>query len=332
MTQCDIAVIGGGPEAMAAVSHLAWRNTPNVIWIAPDDPLEADRHRDATRWGLSRSGETATAVEFEELRKKIDIRIGATAWGAFPGFEVAVHSGNGSELVKAKRLILCTGATEIARSFPGSDLPGVMTGDGLLRMLVHQQVWPGGRRVAIVGDDEELAATVRAAIEMFDGEVVAQTHEPPVVHARDGVTASIQIGAEPPKEADIVAICAGQQPDIALALMLECATGFSDALGGFVPVRSAEMETSVAGVYVCGAGAGIGSRDAYTGEGVIAAEAAARSLDSDKATVASSAGFDERRLAWEAQHRSRLDAAASVAAEWKQHAITSVRATAGVPR
>ncbi|MEZ4495876.1 MAG: hypothetical protein R2845_03650 [Thermomicrobiales bacterium] len=84
MTHCDIAVIGGGPEAMAAVSHLAWRNAPNVIWIAPDDPLEADRHLDSNRWGLSRSGETATAVEFEELRKKIDIRIGATAWGAFP--------------------------------------------------------------------------------------------------------------------------------------------------------------------------------------------------------------------------------------------------------
>ena len=175
-------------------------------------------------------------------------------------------------------------------------------------MLVHQQVWPGGRRVGIVGDDEELAATVRTAIEMFDGELVAQSNESPVVHSRDGVTASIQVGAEPAQEVDIVAICAGQQPDIALALMLECATGYSEALGGFVPVRSADMETSVAGVYVCGAGAGIGSRDAYTGEGVIAAEAAARSLDAGMTTDSSSAGFDERRLAWAEEHRSRLDA------------------------
>ncbi|MEZ4495877.1 MAG: (2Fe-2S)-binding protein [Thermomicrobiales bacterium] len=153
-------------------------------------------------------------------------------------------------------------------------------------MLVHQQVWPGGRQVAIVGDDEELAATVRAAIEMFDGELVAQTHESPVVHARDGVTASIQIGAEPAQEVDIVAICAGQQPDIALALMLECATGFSDALGGFVPVRSADMETSVAGDIRVRSRCGHRKSRCLHRQRVIAAEAAARSLDSwhDEAT------------------------------------------------
>lgn len=330
MTEYNIAVIGAGSAGLAAVSHLVWKGIDKTIWITEGDTFGAARHRNPETWGSLDT--SADSSEFAKLRNKVETRAGTIAWGVFPGFEIATRSASAPELIRAKRLILATGATELARSFPGSDLPGVMTGDGLLRLLVNSGVWPGGRRVAMVGDDQAMISTLRIAIEQFGGELVAVTNDEPVVTARDGVAGSIALADGRATDVDIVAICAGQRPDIGLALMLECATGYSAELGGFVSARSPDMETSVPGVYVCGACAGIGTADQYIGEGVIAAEAAARSLGFAAGDGLSDERFQDVRRDWAERNSVRLAAAASVAAGWRQHRVESVRATSGADR
>ncbi|MCC6703938.1 MAG: FAD-dependent oxidoreductase [Thermomicrobiales bacterium] len=300
MTEYDIAIIGGGPAGAAAVEHLAWRGIAEAVWIDESNPDEEDR---------------------APVTERVQTRSGTIVWGAFPGFELATRGPHGPELLQAKRLILATGATAVARSFPGSDRPGVMTGDGLQRLLTEYRVWPGGKRVAIVGDDIAAIARLRGVIEDASGDLVVVTNDDPAVMSRDGVVGAIRLADGRVVETDIVAICAGRQPDIALALMLECATGYSGELGGFVPVRSADMETSVPGLYACGDCAGIGSVGQAIGEGVIAAEAAARSLGFGVAE-----GFEEKRLSWERANADRQAAADIVSANWQQHFVESVRA------
>lgn len=264
--------------------------------------------------------------EMRQLRADLaasdtDVRAGALAWAVWPGYEVGLKTSKSNELLRAKRVILATGSTPVVRSFPGSDLPGVMTGDGLVRMLRDARVWPGGRRVAIVGNDAISVTAVESAVLESGGEIVARFATEPVALARHGVLTAIREADGDPTDVDIAALCWGRQPDVSLALMLECATGYSSELGGFVPVRSTSMETTKPGVYVCGDSAGIGSLEDALIEGRLAGAAAAVSLglfgDEDLS-------FQQTRL--RAENRARVRAADVISASWRQHAIASVRA------
>jgi pyruvate/2-oxoglutarate dehydrogenase complex dihydrolipoamide dehydrogenase (E3) component len=298
----DIAVVGAGPAGIAAATSAA-RLDANVVLIS----------------------ETADATG--QLRSELASRgagliANAYVWGVWPGFELALHSASGAQLVQAKRVILATGSTAVVRSFPGSDLPGVMTGDGLLRMLRVHGVWPGGSRVAIVGDDSEMIEQVNDAVEEAGGELVALIDGDPVAYADNGVLSAIGRADDHERtETEIATLCWGRRPDTALALMLECATGCSDALGGFVPVRSQTLEATTQGVYSCGDCAGIGSIEAARIEGELAGASAAESLGH---AGGQEVAILQKRLMQE--HPDRVLASNEVQATWRQHAIESVRA------
>ncbi len=69
------------------------------------------------------------------------------------------------------------------------------------------------------------------------------------------------------------------QPDIRLALMAECASGYSTSLGGWVPGRSRYLESSIPGLFVAGDGGGMCSRpEIAAAEGWLAGTSAAASL------------------------------------------------------
>lgn len=307
----EVVVIGAGAAGMSAATNAANLGA-RVLLIDERPPWSTER--------------TSESPELRQLRADLAVsdaavRAGSMAWAIWPGYEIGLKTPTSTELVRAKRVILAAGSIPVVRSFPGSDLPGVMTGDGLLRMLRDARVWPGGRRVAIVGNDSAGFGLVESAVLDSGGEVVARIESDPVVSSRDGVVSSVGAADGDQSEVDIVALCWGRQPDVSLALMLECVTGYSAELGGFVPVRSTSMETTKPGVYVCGDCAGIGSLEDALIEGRLAGAAAAVSLglfgDDDLA-------FQQTRL--RAENRARVRAADVISASWRQHAIASVRA------
>jgi len=77
---------------------------------------------------------------------------------------------------------------------------------------------------------------------------------------------------------DTIAIGYGLIPSTELTRLLGCVHEFRPDQGGAVPRRDVEMQTSLAGVYAAGDGAGIGGADLAQIEGRIAACAAARRL------------------------------------------------------
>lgn len=300
MIEYDIAVIGAGYAGRIAAAAAVESGAQTII---------IDEH----------------AIDASELpRSNLLTQLPrTTVWGLFAGFQIGIAVADGQSMIAAKRVILATGATEMTFSFPGSDLPGVMTGRGLMSMLNEHRVWPGGRRVAIVGwsdEAEELAET----IDNCGGDLVFWASDPETeveAFAKDGVVTGVRVNDEE-FQVDLIAISIGEQPDIALASMMECEIGFSDELGGFTPKRSDRMETSVSGLFICGSAAGIGWMDEFAYESRVAGRAAAHSLGliTDEELAEEIADFAEA-------FPDRVDAGAAIEMTWAQHDANRSTAT-----
>jgi pyruvate/2-oxoglutarate dehydrogenase complex dihydrolipoamide dehydrogenase (E3) component len=136
-----------------------------------------------------------------------------------------------------------------------------------------------GKRFVVIGDGVD-GDEITKEIESVNGQVVARvlTNEVP------GLTAIGDRGIESVEfngmrhVADVVVIAVGRQPDIELALMAECSTGFSEALGGFVPIRDENLRTSIPSILVAGDSAGICDSLTAVAEGRFAGVSAAQAL------------------------------------------------------
>jgi bacterioferritin-associated ferredoxin len=137
----------------------------------------------------------------------------------------------------------------------------------------------------------------------------------PIEIAGDGAVASIAYcvnGAERRIECDAVALGFGLRSETQLADLAGCRFRFDADAGQWLPERTVDGETSVAGVYVAGDGAGIAGADAaeLAGERVGLAIAARCGRTRDDARIAAI----DRRLARLARFRAALERAFPVPA------------------
>jgi NADPH-dependent 2,4-dienoyl-CoA reductase/sulfur reductase-like enzyme len=93
-----------------------------------------------------RGGELVEAAR----RAPIDWRQGATVWNVSPEREIGISRGGVTELARAKRVILATGALERPFPVPGWTLPGVMT-VGAAQILLKSSGAVAAGRVVIAG-------------------------------------------------------------------------------------------------------------------------------------------------------------------------------------
>lgn len=92
----------------------------------------------------------------------IEVLLGTCAWGVYrngplvgslPGQVVALADGERSWLVGFDKLVLATGARDLAMAFPGWNQPGVM-GAKALQMLLERYDAFAGRRIVVVGSHD----------------------------------------------------------------------------------------------------------------------------------------------------------------------------------
>lgn len=144
-------------------------------------------------------------------------------------------------------------------------------------LALHRRGIPLLRRYAVV----EITGTARA-----DGVVVAPL---------DGAGRP-QADGRRVLEAAIVGLGFGLRPNTELTQLAGCAHDYDPALGGWHPRRDANGETSVAGIFAIGDGAGIGGVDRALAEATIVADVLARRCGHSDLRLAAAAARARRRL------------------------------------
>lgn len=215
-------------------------------------------------------------------------------------------------LMQIKKLIVATGASEKMLTFVNNDMPGVygagavqtlmnvhgvvpgnrvlMVGSGNIGLIVSYQLMQAGVKVAaiiegapFIGGYKVHASKVRrmgvpiltshtileaCGTDCVEGAVIAEVDK----------NWQVVPGSEKRIDADVICLSVGLSPLTEIMWPLGCKMKYVAPLGGNVPFRDDNMETTVPGVYVAGDASGVEEASAAMIEGKIAGLCAAASL------------------------------------------------------
>lgn len=244
--------------------------------------------------------------------EQIEVMTEATALGYYEDGVLAVEQNNKIITIKPERLIVATGGAEKTLLFPNNDLPGVY-GAGAVQTLVNVFGVKPGKRVLMVGAGNigvivsyqllqagvEVAAIIEAGPRIGAywvhaskvvraGVPILTRHTIKSAHGESEVTGAtiVQLddnwqqvpGTEQLIDADVICLSVGLSPLTELLWQAGCKMVFVPELGGNVPLRRENLETSVPGIFVAGDVAGIEEASAAMMEGALAGLNAAASL------------------------------------------------------
>jgi len=314
-----VAVVGAGPAGLCAAIELKKAGAPVVLLDENDKPggqLFKQIHKffgSREHQAGVRGFDIGTQLLAESLRLGIDVRLETEVVGVDPALKIwAVEARSRSYTLDASRMIIATGASENALSFPGWTLPGVMTAGCAQTLINVHRVLPG-RRVLIIGSGN-VGVIVGYQLLQAGAEVVAVVEAAPAlggygVHtakvARAGVPFYVRTtviraeggesleraviagiddrfraipGTERTLEVDTICLAVGLTPSVELSSLAGCRNVYIPELGGRMPVHDAYMRSSNPSVYVVGDTAGVEEASTAMEEGRLAGIHAAWSL------------------------------------------------------
>ncbi|HZC17211.1 MAG TPA: NAD(P)/FAD-dependent oxidoreductase [Caulobacteraceae bacterium] len=306
----QVLVIGAGPAGAAAAIEAAKRGAGVVL--IDENPLDPQLmgldvpllYGGRMSGAVQRRGRlveqllAANPALEEAIELGVDLRLGVTAWGlyvngpalrALPAPMVGLADEDRSWMCGFDRLILATGARDVALAFPGWDQPGVV-GAGGLQALTHRYDAFTGHRIVVLGAGDLGVATalmaqergleIAAVVEVLPqpqasagavaqlrpaGIPVLAGHRPRRAEGgRDGVerlVLSDTRGSETVIDCDTVCLAVGMAPAIEL---LNSAGGRivpDSRRGGHAPALRG-WATSLPGVFVAGDCAGLAANAA----------------------------------------------------------------------
>jgi thioredoxin reductase len=317
MVEREAVIIGGGPAGLAAAVELARAGVQALVVDEnkrPGGQLFKQIHKffgsRAHNAGI-RGADIGRQLLAETEENGVEVWLDSAAVGLFSGNRVAVLRGGVTEVARAEKILVSTGASENAVSFEGWTLPGVMGAGAAQTMINVNRVLPG-KRVLMVGSGNvgvivayqllQAGAEVAGIVEGMPGIGAYGVHaskvrragvpfflEHTVVRAVGGERVEKAViarldnwrpvpGTEREVAVDVVCVAAGLRPMTELARMAGAEHVYVPELGGWMPRHDENMESSLPGVYVAGDTAGVEEASTAMDEGRLAGVMMARSL------------------------------------------------------
>jgi len=299
----EVLVIGAGPAGVAAA--LEARAGGAEVLLIDENPVSAGlMGLDVPHyWGGRYTGAVQVKARMMEqvfaanpaleqaFEAGVELELGVYCWGAWvPGYGLAslpeplagLADEERSWMVGFERLIVATGARDVAFSFAGWDQPGVMGARALQALLSRYDAF-AGRRLVILGSGELATRTAEAALarglEVTTLVDIAETTPAPMgevaaagvetlsntvpVRAMGGphgverlIVRHLATGAERVLDCDTVVQAISETPAIELLDVLGAALAMQPTLGGHAPVSPDGTATSLAAVFIAGDVAG----------------------------------------------------------------------------
>ena len=159
--ECDVLIVGAGAAGMSAAIRIAEAGATVVIADERSEPggqffkqLAPSHSFTNNKPSDNQYRDGASLIDRLNNTDALFIN-SATVWGTFRddagNMEICVTAGPKSYIVRARKLVLATGAFESVPVFPGWTLPGVMT-TGAAQSLVRAYRVAPGQKVLISGN------------------------------------------------------------------------------------------------------------------------------------------------------------------------------------
>ena len=168
----DVAVVGGGLAGISAA--LAAADSGSTVVLIDDQPSLGGHLRYSQQRMTSPDGEskpaTGMARDLSESvvgNPNIETLTDATVFGLYQDNLLAILTAEGVVRLRAKHVVLATGAHESPLLFENNDLPGIMLATAAQRLLALYGVRPG--REAVVAT--ETTEGYQAALELMEAGV-----------------------------------------------------------------------------------------------------------------------------------------------------------------
>ncbi len=320
LKEVDVAVIGAGPAGLAAALACGKSGAATLLvdfMDAPGGQLIKQTHKffGSERQFAGTRGIQIPSIFLDQLSKMPNVQMmwGANASGYYADTGVlTLEDGDKFVKVKAKRVIVSTGAAEKALAFENNDLPGVY-GAGAVQTLMNVHGVKPGDRVLMVGSGNiglivsyqlvqahvdviaviEAAGCIggylvhaaklrRAGVPILTSHTIVraigeESVEGAVIAQVDKAWQVIP-GSEREIACDVICLAVGLTPLVDMIWQAGCEMRYVPALGGHVPVRDENMRSSNPEVYVAGDAGGVEEASSAMISGEIAGMSAARSL------------------------------------------------------
>lgn len=319
MIEIELAIVGAGPAGLSAAIE-ARRVGVDVLLIDENSRPGGQLFKQIHKFfgsGAHKAGIRGMNIGTELLHDSEKLGIKTWLNGEVCGIEDGhnlwvVRNRNYSEIVHAKKIILATGATENAVTFPGWDLPGVMGAGAAQTMINVNRVLPG-KKVIMLGSGN-VGVIVAYQLLQAGAEVVAILEAAPKlggygVHtakvSRAGVPFYVShtikrafgtdhveeveivqlnsdfkqvLGTESILKVDTICLATGLTPLTELAWLAGCKFNFVPAMGGHLPIHDDKMHSTLPDIFIAGDISGIEEASTAMEEGRLAGINAASEL------------------------------------------------------
>ena len=254
---------------------------------------------------------TMLVKELEQM-PNVEIRTNAMVLGRYEDGALTVDDNDQFKVIYPKKAIFATGASEKMLMFANNDMPGVygagavqtlmnvygvkpadrvlMVGAGNIGLIVSYQLMQAGVQVAAILDAGPRIGgyLVHAAKIRRAGVPIMTRHSIKEAVGTDRVTGAVIVqldekwqpipGTEQTIACDAICLAVGLSPFADLFWQAGCDMKFIPELGGHVPARGQDMQTSVEGIFVAGDVGGIEEASSAMVEGYLAGLNAAAAL------------------------------------------------------